>query len=209
MRALLSRPIPLLLLLLPALLAGAAAAQQPATPQPPPAAAQHRTGASGLPLPRFASLASSEVNVRTGPGKDYPIHWVYTRPGLPVRIVDEYDVWRLVEDPDGDKGWTHSSLLSLRRTVVVKGGTQAMRRSADANSAVILRADRTPTSARRMTAELASALRRMAWVPPLTTTVRRSERRLEWVQPLSPSGSSTRRQTSYSSTMRTGRPGRV
>ena len=145
MRALLSKPIPLLMLLLPALLAGAAAAQQPATPQPapqpPPAAAQHRTGASGLPLPRYASLASSEVNVRTGPGKDYPIHWVYTRPGLPVRIVDEYDVWRLVEDPDGDKGWTHSSLLSLRRTVVVRGGTQAMRRSADANSAVILRAE--------------------------------------------------------------------
>ena len=55
--------------------------------------------------------------------------------------MDEYDVWRLVEDPDGDKGWTHSSLLSLRRTVVVRGGTQAMRRSADANSAVILRAE--------------------------------------------------------------------
>src|SRR4051794_482885 len=109
--------------------------------QPPEDPAQHRPGASGLPLPRFASLASGEVNVRTGPGKEYPIHWVYTRPGLPVRIVDEYDVWRLVEDPDGDKGWTHSSLLSLRRTVVVKGGTQAMRRSADANSAVILRAE--------------------------------------------------------------------
>ena len=144
-------PLPtilLLLLLLPAILAGAASAQQPATPQqalaapqPAPLTSQHRTGASGLPLPRFASLASSEVNVRTGPGKDYPIHWVYTRPGLPVRILDEYDVWRLVEDPDGDKGWTHSSLLSLRRTVVVKGGTQAMRRSADANSAVILRAE--------------------------------------------------------------------
>jgi SH3-like domain-containing protein len=145
-------PLPsilLVLLLLPALLAGVAAAQQPA-PEPAPAqqapaapqpAPQHRTGASGLPLPRFASLASSEVNVRTGPGKDYPIHWVYTRPGLPVRILDEYDVWRLVEDPDGDKGWTHSSLLSLRRTVVVKGGTQAMRRSADASSAVILRAE--------------------------------------------------------------------
>jgi SH3-like domain-containing protein len=131
MRAPPSKPILLLLLPFLALLAGAASAQQTV----------HRTGASGLPLPRFASLASSEVNVRTGPGKDYPIHWVYTRPGLPVRILDEYDVWRLVEDPDGDKGWTHSSLLSLRRTMVVKGGTQAMRRSADANSAVILRAE--------------------------------------------------------------------
>jgi SH3-like domain-containing protein len=149
MRAPLST-ILLLLSLLPALAAGAAAAQQPApAPAPPqqaPAAPQsaqqqHRTGASGLPLPRFASLASSEVNVRTGPGKDYPIHWVYTRLGLPVRILDEYDVWRLVEDPDGDKGWTHSSLLSLHRTMMVKGGVQAMRRSADGNSGVVLRAE--------------------------------------------------------------------
>ena len=35
------------------------------------AAAQQRKG-SGLPIPRFASLRSDEVNVRTGPGPRYP-----------------------------------------------------------------------------------------------------------------------------------------
>ena len=31
---------------------------------------------SGLPLPRFASLKSDNVYVRTGPSMDYPIKWI-------------------------------------------------------------------------------------------------------------------------------------
>ena len=88
-------------------------------------------GASGLPLPRYASLAAPEVNVRTGPSTDHPIRWVYARAQLPVRIVEEFDVWRRIEDPDGETGWAHSSLLSVRRTVLVRGsGIQELRRAA-------------------------------------------------------------------------------
>ena len=104
-------------------------------------APQRTLGPSGLPLPRFASVASGEANVRTGPGKEYPIRWVYNRPGLPVRIVQEYDVWRLVEDADGEQGWAHSSLLSTQRTVLVRGGTQALYRKASADARVVLRAE--------------------------------------------------------------------
>ncbi len=100
----------------------------PATAQEQPV---HVVGPSGLPLPRFASLASSEVNVRTGPSTDHPIRWAYTRKGLPVRIVEESDFWRRIEDPEGETGWAHSSLLSIQRTVVVVGaGIQELRRSA-------------------------------------------------------------------------------
>ena len=49
-------------------------------------------GPSGLPLPRFVSMASNEVNVRTGPGQDYPIRWTYVRRDLPVKIVEDIDV---------------------------------------------------------------------------------------------------------------------
>ena len=44
---------------------------------------------------------------------------------------------------------------------------------------------------------------------PTTITVRWIDSRLEWAQPVSPSGSSIRRQSSNSSTIRTGRPVRV
>lgn len=99
-----------------------------------------RIGESGLPLPRFASLASDEVNMRTGPGSQYPIRWVYRRRGLPVRIVAESDQWRQVEDPDGERGWIHSSLLSRRHTVLIVGeGVVEMKRSPGAEARTLLR----------------------------------------------------------------------
>src|SRR5919106_133867 len=74
---------------------------------------------TGLPLPRFVSLGSDEVNLRFGPGETYPIAWILTREGLPVEIVEEFDTWRKVRLHDGDFGWIHGSLLSSRRTVLV------------------------------------------------------------------------------------------
>ena len=76
---------------------------------------------TGLPLPRFVSLAADRVNVRFGPGKQYPINWVFARKGLPVEIIEEFDTWRKIRDYDGEEGWIHSSLLSSRRTIMVTG----------------------------------------------------------------------------------------
>ena len=84
----------------------------------PPASAQEV-----LPLPRFVSLKANEVNMRAGPGESYPVEWVYTRKGLPVEIVKEYDQWREVRDVDGTKGWVHRVMLSGQRTVQVTGAT--------------------------------------------------------------------------------------
>jgi SH3-like domain-containing protein len=76
-------------------------------------------GASGLPLPRFVSLKAQRVNLRIGPSKDYAVEWQYTRSGLPMEIIQEYDHWRRVRDPDGTEGWIHKSLLTGDRTAVV------------------------------------------------------------------------------------------
>lgn len=78
--------------------------------------------ASGLPLPRFASLRADEVNLRAGPGTRYPIEWVFKKEGLPVEITAEFDIWRRVRDWDGSEGWVHKSTLSGKRTILVTGG---------------------------------------------------------------------------------------
>src|SRR4029453_16249428 len=80
-----------------------------------------------LPLPRFASLDSKEVNLRAGPGKDYPILWVYQRRGLPVEIIQEFDTWRRIRDRDGTVGWVQQNLLSGRRTALVIDEARTMR----------------------------------------------------------------------------------
>ena len=77
---------------------------------------------SGLPVPRFVSLASDEANLRTGPGRQYPVEWIFVRESLPLEVIDEFDVWRRVRDADGIEGWMHHSLLSGRRSVLLRGG---------------------------------------------------------------------------------------
>jgi SH3-like domain-containing protein len=76
-------------------------------------------GPSGLPLPRFVSLKSGRVNSRVGPGVNYSVEWMYTKSGLPMEIVQEYDTWRRVRDAEGSEGWINQSLLSGRRTAIV------------------------------------------------------------------------------------------
>ena len=59
---------------------------------------------------------------RSGPGKNYPGIWLYQRRDLPVRVVKKYEHWRLIQDPDGAQGWMLVTLLSDRRTAIVKPG---------------------------------------------------------------------------------------
>ena len=79
-----------------------------------------------LPIPRFVTLGTDEVNVRTGPGLRYPIKVIIRKDGLPVEIIREFDVWRQIRDVDGDEGWVHKSMLSGKRTVIIKGAVQAL-----------------------------------------------------------------------------------
>lgn len=87
--------------------------------------------AAGLPIPRFVSLRSSSVNLRTGPGVRYPVDWVYVRRHLPVEVIAEFDTWRQIRDPDGAEGWVHQTMLSGKRTAVVVKEAHPLKRAGD------------------------------------------------------------------------------
>ena len=72
--------------------------------------------------PYWASIASGKAMTRAGPGRNYPGVWLYQRRDLPVKVLKIYPNWRLIEDPDGTKGWMLVTLLSDRRTALVKEG---------------------------------------------------------------------------------------
>jgi SH3-like domain-containing protein len=97
---------------------------------------------SGLPVPRFVSLRSGEVNLRTGPGTRYPIEWVLTKRALPVEVIQEFDTWRKIRDHQGSVGWVQSSFLAGRRTLLVIGETRRLRaeRSDSAQTVAIVEA---------------------------------------------------------------------
>jgi SH3-like domain-containing protein len=81
-----------------------------------PAAAQEKKP------PYWASIASGQAMMRTGPARNYPGTWLYQRRDLPIRVLKTYPNWRLIEDPDGTRGWMLVTLLSDRRTAIVKPG---------------------------------------------------------------------------------------
>jgi SH3-like domain-containing protein len=92
--------------------------------------------------PYWASIASGQAMMRTGPGKNYPGTWLYQRRDLPVRVVKTYPNWRMIEDPAGTRGWMLVSLLSERRTVIVKPGEpRPIHERPDPSSRVAYRAE--------------------------------------------------------------------
>ena len=92
--------------------------------------------------PYWASIASGEAMMRTGPGRNYPGVWLYKRRDLPIRVVQVYPNWRKVEDPDGQQGWMLVTLLSDRRTGIVKpGAPRDIHAKATASSAVRYRVE--------------------------------------------------------------------
>lgn len=102
-------------------------------------------GASGLPLPRFVSLKSRRVNIRIGPSVDYAVSWMYTKEGLPMEIIQEYENWRRVRDAEGTEGWVNQALLSGDRTAIAAPWMRGkgkdifvnMRREAQTSSSVV------------------------------------------------------------------------
>jgi len=93
------------------------------------------------PVPRFASLRADEVNLRTGPGERYPIDWVLVKKGLPVEIVQEFDVWRKIRDSQGSEGWVHQRMVTGTRTVIVAGAMRLLHGEPDAAAAVVARVE--------------------------------------------------------------------
>jgi SH3-like domain-containing protein len=94
-----------------------------------------------LPVPRFASLKSDEVNLRAGPGEDKPKLWVYQRTGMPVEIIEEFDTWRRIRDYKGVVGWVSGSLLSGKRTAIVTESRRTLHAKPDAASPAVAELD--------------------------------------------------------------------
>jgi SH3-like domain-containing protein len=91
--------------------------------------------------PYWASVAAGEARMRTGPGRQFPASWLYQRAGLPVKVIEVYQDWRKVEDPDGTQGWMLATLLSGDRTGLVVGEIRVLREAPEASARIIWRAE--------------------------------------------------------------------
>lgn len=104
-----------------------------------PALAQSQR--ESLPIPRFVTLRSEEVNLRAGPGVRYPVEWVFVRRQMPVEILQEFENWRRIRDVDGTEGWVHQSMLTGRRAAVVTGQMRELRRRPETEAPVVAKVE--------------------------------------------------------------------
>ena len=63
----------------------------------------------------FLSLKNSEVNVRVGPSKNYPIKFIYKKKYLPLEVLDKAETWKKIKDFENNSGWVHISQLSKKK----------------------------------------------------------------------------------------------
>ena len=59
----------------------------------------------------YLILKNNKVNVRYGPGFDYPIKFVYNKKNLPVKVIDKKENFRRIIDFKNNSGWIHTSQL--------------------------------------------------------------------------------------------------
>ena len=67
----------------------------------------------------YLMLKNSKVNVRVGPGLDYPIKFIYKKKYLPVKVIDKKENFRKVIDHKKNSGWIHISQLKKKNSIVV------------------------------------------------------------------------------------------
>ena len=88
---------------------------------------------------RFGSLRANDVNVRAGPGVRYPVKWKFVQRNMPVQIIAEFDTWRKIRDWEGAEGWVHRAMLSTKRSLILVGNGQTMRKEANDDAPAVAR----------------------------------------------------------------------
>jgi len=67
---------------------------------------------------KFLSLKKNKVNVRYGPGFDFPVKYVYRKINLPIKQIDKKENFRRIIDYKKNSGWIHISQLKKVNSVI-------------------------------------------------------------------------------------------
>ena len=68
----------------------------------------------------FLSLKKDKVNVRYGPGFEYPIKYIYKKINLPIKQIDKKENFRRIIDLKNNSGWIHVSQLKKLNSIIPK-----------------------------------------------------------------------------------------
>ena len=67
----------------------------------------------------FFLLKKNKVNVRYGPGFDYPVKYIYNKIHLPIKLIDKKENFRRIIDLKNNSGWVHISQLKKSNSFII------------------------------------------------------------------------------------------
>lgn len=74
--------------------------------------------ASTVSQAEMLSIRGRQVNMRSGPGTNYPVLWELGA-GFPLKTIKRQGKWLQVKDFEGDTGWVFKKLTAKVPTVIV------------------------------------------------------------------------------------------
>ena len=67
----------------------------------------------------YLILKNDKVNVRYGPGLNYPIKYIYKKKNLPVKVIDKKENFKRIIDFKKNSGWIHTSQLKKGKSFIL------------------------------------------------------------------------------------------
>lgn len=91
---------------------------------------------------QVVSVSKDGVNVRTGPGTNFPVYMELFQ-GYPLKVMETKGKWLKVTDFENDSGWIYSPLVTPGTTVIVNAKKSInMRSKPNTSSQIIATVDR-------------------------------------------------------------------
>jgi SH3-like domain-containing protein len=91
---------------------------------------------------QIVSVKKDNVNVRTGPGTNFPVYMELFK-GYPLKVLQTKGDWLQISDFENDKGWIYNNLVTPGSTVIANGTeTINMRTKASTDAAIVATVDR-------------------------------------------------------------------
>jgi len=88
------------------------------------------------------SVKKDNVNVRTGPGTEFPVAMELFK-GYPLKVHEKKGDWLKISDFENDKGWIFSALVVPGSTVIVNGKRSInMRSKPNTTASIVASVDR-------------------------------------------------------------------
>ena len=87
--------------------------------------------------PKFLSLKNQKVNVRYGPGFNFPIKFIYVKKYLPVQVIDSKENFRRIIDHKKNSGWIHVTQLRKANSIIVLEDKIVFRRNSKFSEPII------------------------------------------------------------------------